>query len=71
MSVTSLRAYQNSGSGKPRYGPPDAPLDSCPLVFARVRYTYEDRDPLTLFILSEWNRYLLTGSRVDCRTGGR
>src|SRR5215212_3921023 len=38
MSVTPLQAYQNSGSGKPRYGPPDAPLDSCPLVFARVRY---------------------------------
>src|SRR5215204_4692289 len=37
MSVTSLRVSQNSGSGKPRYGPPDAPLDSCPLVFARVR----------------------------------
>jgi hypothetical protein len=47
MSVTPLQASQNSGSGKPRYGPPDAPLDSCPLVFARVRYTYEDRDPLT------------------------
>ena len=52
MSVTSLQAYQNSGSGKPRYGPPDAPLDSCPLVFARVRYTYEDRDPLTFCVLS-------------------
>jgi hypothetical protein len=39
MSVTSLRAYQNSGSDKPRYGLPDAPLDSCPLVFARVRPT--------------------------------
>ena len=59
MSVTPLQASQNSGSGKPRYGPPDAPLDSCPLVFARVRYTYEDRDPLNLFILSEWNRYML------------
>lgn len=47
MSVTPLRAYQNSGSGKPRYGPPDAPLDSCPLAFARA--TYEDRDPLTFF----------------------
>src|SRR5215211_8894648 len=35
MSVTSLRAYRNSGSDKPRYGLPDAPLDSCPLVFAR------------------------------------
>ena len=46
MSVTPLQAYQNSGSGKPRYGPPDAPLDSCPLVFARVRPNYEDRDPL-------------------------
>jgi len=47
MSVTPLRAYRNSGSGKPRYGPPDAPLDSCPLVFARVRPNYdEDRDPL-------------------------
>ena len=45
MSVTSLRAYQNSGSGKPRYGPPDAPLDSCPLVSA---ICHEDRDPLTL-----------------------
>ena len=67
MSVTSLRAYRNSGSGKPRYGPPDAPLDSCPLVFARVRYTCEDRDPLTLFILSEWNRYLLERSHPPQR----
>jgi hypothetical protein len=26
MSVTPLRALETSGSGKPRYGPPDAPL---------------------------------------------
>jgi hypothetical protein len=58
MSVTSLRAYQNSGSDKPRYGLPDAPLDSCPLVFARCS-TYEDRDPLTFCVLSNWNDYLL------------
>jgi hypothetical protein len=67
MSVTSLRAYQNSGSGKPRYGLPDAPLDSCPLVSALG--TYEDRDPLTFFVLSEWDDYLLV--RADRRTGGR
>ena len=36
MSVTSLQDKKTSGSGKPRYGPPDAPLDSCPLVSALV-----------------------------------
>jgi hypothetical protein len=34
MSVTSLRDTKTSGSGKPRYGLPDAPLDSCSLVSA-------------------------------------
>jgi hypothetical protein len=39
---------KTSGSGKPRYGLPDAPLDSCPLVSASDTL-YEDRDPLSLF----------------------
>ena len=38
------------GSGKPRYGPPDAPLISCPLVSAGPSL-HLDRDPRT-FVLS-------------------
>ena len=40
MSVTSLREYKTSGSGKPRYGLPDAPLAvarSSPLVSPLLR----------------------------------
>ena len=61
MSVTSLQDKKTSGSGKPRYGPPDAPLDSCPLVSALV-LPCEDQDPLTLFFLSDWDDYLLVQS---------
>jgi hypothetical protein len=55
------------GSGKPRYGPPDAPLDSFPLVSA---ICHEDRDPLLLFVLSELNTYLL-GQTSDDRLSSR
>ena len=52
-------ARLREGSGKPRYGPPDAPLDSCPLVFARVRYHLRRPGSPYLFFLSVWNGYLL------------
>jgi len=46
MSVTSLRVHQvNPGSGSPRYGVPDAPLDQLSALLRSPKPT-GDRDPL-------------------------
>ena len=51
MSVTPLRETTTSGSGSPRYGVPDAPLDQS-VVSARLHSYLQTTGVPSLFFLS-------------------